>query len=52
MIKSKEVVTAVKAYMAYHVDRAKTTSHRVGDGRGGAGAGRGGAKEREKENPP
>ena len=25
--------------MAYHVDRAKTASHRVGDGRGDAGAG-------------
>ena len=29
LIKSKEVVSAKKTYMAYHVDRAKTASHRT-----------------------
>ena len=41
LIKSKEVVSAEKAYMAYHVDSAKTASHKNSGGRGGSGSGSG-----------
>ena len=50
LIKTKEVETDEKAYMAFHVDTAKTAFHRVGGGRCGVGlgAGRGGEKGKGK----
>ena len=42
LIKSKEVVTAEKAYMSYHLDKGKTASF------SGTGSGRGAANNRGK----
>ena len=50
MIKSKEVVTAEKAYMSYHLDNGKTATFRgTGSGRGAANnLGKGKGKGRSK----